>query len=1153
MFVVNKILQTALKTYFGKYVVHESRLDNLKLESDGNIELCDIEFNCKEINQHLKKGGGLRVDQFVVKKMNVTVNWEHIVNKLELTDVVVNLSIRRDLKKNLEEDEIDDEKSGSLHEKDEKLERVEGKEGREGREGKEGKEGEKSEEWNEGEESQAKNSIFFYSAEKSLTNDSLLTQEEFLNDNNIEGYQTMLSSVDSVTKKFEIILNSTQVHMDSIWFTIEKISFKTGDSGGDSTNSLVLENVKVYNDRICLLCIPTIDCKMGNSECHINIVDRINVEQRCSLENLAQTISILFKYIKQMNKTFASYAKVKKEKNDEKDPKIHCSIKKICQDNFVLDDIQVCNDPIEKKTNIKISSFKTPFISAKNFNANVIKRDIEKFDEDIVGLFSKKAVFYEDGHKKPECASTLEQRTEYYKQNRRFAKHYVQITADRIEAIDIKGFVNFCKNIYSTIHNERHIFLNDKDTNEAEETNTNIPKFFVEIRSNTVGIKLFKVSDESTLFLNSSNTHLTISQKYWSVQSKHIDLICNSEIPTSIADTEDSKAILLGTFDKTHLAGTLSLDHIVGESEYVKVKNLPKLSEIIMPLLEPESEPMQLKMNLKIGNIQGADQMMNQKLYYQGQQCEVFANSSDNITCTLQSLLVDVDNHRLIDGKLIHIKLREKIVHCSIDRIDSWICAKELPEMIDNLKHFVYSIIPNSKDEEEEGEGEEEMDSELFDGDNFENETNNNEKEKRKLNIIENYDPDTMEDKVNTPPVWKTLKNEFLCGNLTIHILSDSEHLGTVPLNEINHISLEFNHARMFIFKDDLSLENNMDNENDSNTSNPRIEFMIQSLEVKDGIQSSLWSKAVRTGDIKIIYIDRYLSLDFGKEIYLHIDQRFLEFVQLCINTYNRSYRLRFYPNIDDSTLLSNFGIGPNVTDTTNDNANDDDSTSIPPFRSIHISKMIFNFDYKPQDGGGLVSFVNCDQIRGSKIVFNEFYLFQIKTWSILINQFVINLFSNIQNLQGIVSGIKPLRPIATILSSSKNLLILPVNNYIGKKRSESFTKQIKNILKDVTVEVLELGSAMHVNINKKESIYSNQPRNWKEGIDNGKKEFEDNCQTIIAFVQNSDDVDLVNLPIVMVRPITGFMSQFFQGLANQLKPSRKELMDNKYKKVKII
>ena len=208
---------------------------------------------------------------------------------------------------------------------------------------------------------------------------------------------------------------------------------------------------------------------------------------------------------------------------------------------------------------------------------------------------------------------------------------------------------------------------------------------------------------------------------------------------------------------------------------------------------------------------------------------------------------------------------------------------------------------------------------------------------------------------------------------------------------------------------------------------------------------------------------------------------------------------------------------------------------------------MVFRFDYKPHADGEIFSFINCMPIRGSKIIFNEFSMFRVKTWSNLINQFTINILNNIQNLQGIVSGLKPVRPIANILSSSKNLLILPINSHIGKKSKESFSKQIKDIVKDVSIEVLELGSAMHINLNNKKSIYANQPKTWKEGLSKGKEQFKENGQTIIALVRNAEDTDLLHLPIVMVRPFTGFMSQFFLGLANQMKPKRKKIMDNKY------
>jgi hypothetical protein len=1100
MFVINKLLQTTLKTYFGKYVLHESKLDNLTLEANGNIELVDIELNCKEINQRITSGG-LKVEQFVVKKLNVSVNWERIIDKLELTDVVINLGIS-DKKQNNNISEKD-----SLSEKD------------------------------------PQTSLFFYNTEKSLTTDSLLDYGESndsnqgLSNEDVEGYKTMSDSVDNIKKNVEIVVNSTQIHMDSMWFSINSMKFKTEN---DNINNLVFDTVNVYNGRMHIISIPTMQCKIGNDKCDISIPEDIKIEEQCSLQYLAQIISVIFKYVKHINRILNSYKTNQPE--EKKNVNMCCHIKRIYQENpisFEIDNININNQG--DKFEISISSLDTPFITGKKLNIDLKTNSPDQDDESLLGLFSKQIAFYEDGSKKPEGSVSVDQRSAYYKQNRRLAKKHINITAESIEAIDIKGFVSLCKKIYGTINDEKNIFLKENEGYEEEESieEDTLPKFFLEIQSNIVNIRLFgnKNSDRE-IFLNSFNTHITIGKGLWSVQTKHIDVISKS----NNLDTKENNIILMTTIDKVHLAGTLSLNQIVADIKYIQIKKIQELVNVIVPLLDSDSDPMKLKMNFKINNIQGSDQMMNQKLYYQGGICEIFSHSSDNITCTLSSLLIDIDNYRLVDAKLIHAKIKDKTIRCSSNKIDAWLCAKELPEMIDNLNYFV-NMLSSSNEKDYSGESEDELlsynsdDSDDDDSDVINNQKN--EKEKQRINIIENYNPDVHEETVNDIPMWNTLKNEFMCNHLKVHILEDSESLGTIPLSEINHISIDLKYIRLFVFKED-----NCTQDGDSETKKGlRVELMIQSLEVKDGIQTSLWDKAVRTGDIKIIYIDRYLSLDFGKELFLHVDQRFLEFVQKVMTTYNKSYQLRFNPDMNDSTLLGNFGIGTNVSNDSMANAN-----NRPPFKSIHISKMVFNFDYKSQDGKGIISFVNCDQLRGSKIVFNEFYLFQIKSWSTLMNQFVVNLFSNIQNLQGIVSGIKPLKPVANILASSKNLLILPINNHIGKKRSESFTKQIKNIVKDVTVEVLELGSAMHFNINKKESIYSNQPVNWKEGLNNGKKEFEDNCQTIIAFVQNSDDADLVNLPIVMIRPLTGFMSQFLQGLANQIKPSRKELMDNKYK-----
>ena len=1132
MFIVRKILKTALMTYLGKYVLNESKLNNLEINTDGKIELNDIELNCSELNQHLGSVG-LRVDQFAVKKMNVHITWGKIVDKLEFDGVIINLGIGK----------------GKYVEKSKENMTV----------------------------NPVQNSMFVYTNDKSLTGDSLLTDmsDSSANDN-VEGYQAMFDSVENIKKNFEIGINNTQVYMDSMWFAIDKISFKQG--GDNESHVLTLENVAVYNKRMVIMNIPTVNCSLSANECLVNLADDVKVEEHCSLEHLREVVCTIFKYIKQINKHLTK----KEQSNSDKNEKIKfvLNVKRIYQTlpvKFDLESISLTHNSVDKSTHLQINSCLSPFISTSNLVANIVKNVSIDFpqNEDRASPFSKDIMFYEDGSKKPESAGSLDQRKEFGDQNRKYAHYHVAIKADKIDATNIKGLVDFCKKISETINESKKIFLkmdtnnddiennlsdvaiedfegNNVEENDVEGSGHNgsgvgadlfsdnnaerneviveesdekakNPKFFIEIQSGITNIMLFNHKDEK-VYLNSYSTNVYVGDHFWSIHSKHVELVVNE-------NTNDAtiKSTMLGTLQKLHLAGTLNVDHIVADSTHLQVKNLPKVAEVFLPFLMVESEPMKLKLNIRLHNIEGSEMMLDDTLFYQVKDCEIFANSADNLTCSLQSILVDIGkNYRLFDAKLIHINMRGGSIQYSFNRFDTWICATELPSLIDNVKHLTSKIF----DPIFKPDGEENTDDESDKRDDDEIITSDKDK---KINIVDNYNPDIMNSKIQSLPVWNTLKHELICNQIVINMLENTDMLGSVPLSEIDHLSIDISHMRMYVFKDEQT------NGQTSNQTS-RVELIVQSFEVRDGIQSSLWNKAVWTGDVKIIYVDKYLSLEFGKEIYLHIDQRLLTFLQTWMNKYNKSYQLLMHPEIDDSTLIGNVGLGPKSSQ------NDEIHESKPPFKSIHISTMIFRFDYKPQDNGEIFSFVNCMPIRGSKIVFNEFYLFQIKTWSTLTNEFIVNLFSNIQNLQGIVSGLKPVKPIANILSNSKNLLILPINTHIGKKRSESFTKQIKNILKNVTVEVLELGSAMHVNINKHESIYSNQPTDWKEGIESGKKQFEDNCQTMIALVSNPGETDILNLPIVMVRPFTGFMSQFFLGLANQLKPSRKQKMDNKYK-----
>ena len=112
-------------------------------------------------------------------------------------------------------------------------------------------------------------------------------------------------------------------------------------------------------------------------------------------------------------------------------------------------------------------------------------------------------------------------------------------------------------------------------------------------------------------------------------------------------------------------------------------------------------------------------------------------------------------------------------------------------------------------------------------------------------------------------------------------------------------------------------------------------------------------------------------------------------------------------------------------------------------------------------------------------------------------------------------------------------------------------TQQIKNITRKTTVSVLEIGGSLqtadYYQHPPNSSVFSNQPKNIKDGLSKGTRSFTDGMTTIVTFITD-ENADLFQLPSVLVKPFAGFLANTFLGVCNQIDPERYQRMQDKYK-----
>ena len=304
-------------------------------------------------------------------------------------------------------------------------------------------------------------------------------------------------------------------------------------------------------------------------------------------------------------------------------------------------------------------------------------------------------------------------------------------------------------------------------------------------------------------------------------------------------------------------------------------------------------------------------------------------------------------------------------------------------------------------------------------------------------------------------------------------------------------------------------------------------DFYFGTIQVIDRLTTSVWNKAIKIDDLYISYSSNLLSIASKKEISLNIDQDIIVFFS------------DFIPESDSDA--------------------DDETFDVVPDESrfcVHISRIDIALNYKhkhtPRDSPFYwMTVLNFIPIRNSKIHIAEYDGFNIGSMNDFYTQYLSHTLKFVKkDLGGLIKGIKPIQPITNVIAGGCKMILIPVNVVKGHS-IKRLTQQIKNITRKTTVSVLEIGGSLqtadYYQHPPNSSVFSNQPKNIKDGLSKGTRSFTDGMTTIVTFITD-ENADLFQLPSVLVKPFAGFLANTFLGVCNQIDPERYQRMQDKYK-----
>ena len=222
-----------------------------------------------------------------------------------------------------------------------------------------------------------------------------------------------------------------------------------------------------------------------------------------------------------------------------------------------------------------------------------------------------------------------------------------------------------------------------------------------------------------------------------------------------------------------------------------------------------------------------------------------------------------------------------------------------------------------------------------------------------------------------------------------------------------------------------------------------------------------------------------------------------------------------------------------------------------PLVRSFHVAPFKARIDYKPSSTSQ--NFMRFMPLRGAVVKVKLFDAFDTTPERLAV-EFALHTINHVRNLPRILNGIKPLRAPINIFRNAAELILVPLRGGDNDSDLQDIIHQAQALAGKLAISVLELGPALNVrrvgtSANAPTSLHSNQPTGIKSGIVQAGQTFTADMGTVVAFVSGDmRNLDLFDLPLLVLRPFTAPLADIVNGICNQVDGTRHQRMANKYR-----
>ncbi|KAJ3029773.1 UNVERIFIED_CONTAM: autophagy- protein 2 [Siphonaria sp. JEL0065] len=377
------------------------------------------------------------------------------------------------------------------------------------------------------------------------------------------------------------------------------------------------------------------------------------------------------------------------------------------------------------------------------------------------------------------------------------------------------------------------------------------------------------------------------------------------------------------------------------------------------------------------------------------------------------------------------------------------------------------------------------------------------------------------------------------------------------------------------------------------------LHFSIDAFEVIDNVTTSMWRKfltVMRPGadDVLMETGSSMLVIEWVK---VRPNLEVPETQEIRLKVYVSP--LRFYVDQDALSFIGHFlSYGPPppppTTETASQATADDEIKGDLFFQMCSIRPIPVKIDYKPKHvnleslrGGNLLEVFNFVPLEGAEMTLNQVRLNGVQGMEKLIqlirNQWLQEVTKN--QSHRVVKGLSGIKPIANIGAGIADLILLPWQQYQREGRViRGLEKGAKSFSKTAAMEALALGTRLAITTqailegvekntsgrsqaggsysDKNKSKLSEQPRNIREGVEQGAQSLARNVNNAVKTVMDAPGKGIQSegssasavaraVPVAILRPMIGAteaVSKTLLGLQNTIDPTKKKQMEDKYK-----